>query len=196
MTFFHFRYRQRLGLLASSSLEPRETDWVREHVAMCSACQAELAELSRLTTTLREDAAIDRPLPISSEALRTRVLARVRSSQAAPARARGLSLSPAMAALGLAGTRPGGGSARHAIPGPGERGLAGPCPASGLRGHRAQRRRVLRAPGEDALPRERRPLPRRGPGHPDSGAGRRGLSGLAEGQRGRRPRRRRRAAPS
>ena len=103
MNLLHFRYRQRLGLLASSSLEPRESDWVREHVAMCSACQAEFAELSKLTTTLREDGAVDRPLPISSEALRTRVLARVRSSQAAPVRARGLSLSPAMAALGLVG---------------------------------------------------------------------------------------------
>jgi len=100
MTLFHFRYRRRLGLLASSSLDPHEMDWIRKHLAECSSCQAEFAELSRLASTLRADAALDRPLPVSSEALRTRVLARIRT---APEPAPAWTLSPAMAALGLVG---------------------------------------------------------------------------------------------
>jgi len=103
MTLFHFRYRQRLGLLVSSSLDAHEADLVRKHVAGCSSCQAELAELSRLAAALRTDAALDRPLPVSSEALRTRVLARIRTSSPGPAPRRTWSLAPAMAALGLVG---------------------------------------------------------------------------------------------
>jgi anti-sigma factor RsiW len=101
MTLFHFRYRQRLGLLASSSLDPAEAEGVRKHVAGCPSCQAEFAELSRLASALRADAALDRPLPISSEALRTRVFARLKTSP--PARRQAWSLAPAMAALGLVG---------------------------------------------------------------------------------------------
>jgi hypothetical protein len=103
MNLLHFRYRQRLGLLASSSLDEGETGWMRRHVADCVPCQTELAELSRLATALCADADFDRPLPISSEALRTRVLARIRagSPQAAPRPAWGL--ASAMAALGLVG---------------------------------------------------------------------------------------------
>lgn len=102
MTLFHFRYRRRLGLLASSSLDPREAEGISKHVADCASCQAELAELSRLAATLRSDAALDRPLPISSEALRTRVLARLRA-RPEPARRPSWSLAPAMSALGLVG---------------------------------------------------------------------------------------------
>lgn len=103
MTLFHFRYRRRLGLLASSSLDPREAEGISKHAADCASCQAELAELSRLAATLRSDAALDRPLPISSEALRTRVLARIRTSSPAAAPRRAWSLAPATAALGLVG---------------------------------------------------------------------------------------------
>jgi hypothetical protein len=103
MTFLHFRYRDRLGLLASHALEPLEANSVLKHVADCASCRSELAELSALATTLVEDAALDRPLPISSDALRTRVLARIHegSHQTAPARA--WSHASAMAALGLVG---------------------------------------------------------------------------------------------
>jgi hypothetical protein len=103
VTLLHFRYRSRLGLLASSALDRRETEWVGGHVADCVSCQAELASLSRLTESLRADAAIDRPLPVSSEALRTRVLARIRAAgpQAAPAPS--LALFPVLSALGLVG---------------------------------------------------------------------------------------------
>lgn len=102
MTLFHFRYRRRLGLLASSSLDSREAEGISKHVADCASCEAELAELSRLAATLRSDAALDRPLPISSEALRTRVLARLRA-QPEPTRRPSWSLAPAMSALGLVG---------------------------------------------------------------------------------------------
>lgn len=102
MTFLHFRYRQRLGLLALSSLDAHEADGVLKHVADCASCQAEFAELSKLASALRADAALDRPLPISSGALRTRVLARLRTSSPESA-ARASRLAPAMGALGLVG---------------------------------------------------------------------------------------------
>ncbi len=103
MTLFHFRYRRRLGLLASASLAESETGWMRKHVADCASCQAELAGLSRLTALLRADADQDRALPISSEALRTRVLARIRSGSPESAPGRAWSQAPSMAALGLVG---------------------------------------------------------------------------------------------
>lgn len=103
MTFLHFRYRRRLGLLASRSLDPHEAEGISRHVSDCASCQAELAEFSRLASALRADAALDRPLPISSEALRTRVLARIRTASPKPAPRQAWSLAPAMAAFGLVG---------------------------------------------------------------------------------------------
>ena len=103
MTFLHYRYRQRLGLLASSSLDPRETEWVRSHVADCASCQGELEQLSSLASSLRADASLERPLPISSEALRTRVLARIRTSAEEPAPRTGWSLTPSLAAVSFIG---------------------------------------------------------------------------------------------
>lgn len=103
MTLFHFRYRERLGLLASSSLDSQEADRVRKHAGECPSCRAELAELSKLASALQADAALDRPLPITSEALRTRVLARIRTASPEPAPLRAWSAAPVMAALGLVG---------------------------------------------------------------------------------------------
>ncbi len=84
MTFLHFRYRARLGLLAAQALEGREAESVRAHVRSCGSCRAEFEGLARAEETLRRDAASDRALPIPSEALRTRVLARIRA-EARPA---------------------------------------------------------------------------------------------------------------
>jgi len=105
MTLFHFRYRDRLGLLATSSLEAHEALAVRKHVDGCPSCQAELSGLIALSSRLAAEAALalDRPLPISSEALRTRVFARIRQAEAAPVRGTGFDLSPALLTLGLAG---------------------------------------------------------------------------------------------
>jgi len=103
MTFLHFRYRDRLGLLASSSLDPREAEWMRAHVAQCASCQTELAEFSKLSAALRTEASIDRALPISSEALRTRVFARIRTSSSEPVRSAIWRPAPAMSALALVG---------------------------------------------------------------------------------------------
>jgi hypothetical protein len=103
MTFFHFRYRNRLGLLASSSLEAQEALALRKHVDTCPSCRAELSGLTALSSELAADAARNLRLPISSEALRTRVLARIRETEAAPMPAAPFRLSPAYLALGLAG---------------------------------------------------------------------------------------------
>lgn len=103
MTLFHFRYRQRLGLLASSSLDPGEAEGISKHVAECPSCRAELAELSRLHAALQADAALERPLPISSEALRTRVFARLRTPQPQSSGLQAWGLAPALSALGLVG---------------------------------------------------------------------------------------------
>lgn len=79
MTLLHFRYRDRLGLLASSLLPPSEAEWVLKHASSCDSCRMELDDLRRTVASLARDGALDRPLPISSEALRTRVLARIRA---------------------------------------------------------------------------------------------------------------------
>jgi hypothetical protein len=102
MTFFHFRYRDRLGLLAASALDPREADAVLEHAADCESCRVELAMLREVTAGLAKDSAIDRPLPISSDALLTRVLARIgqEASTDAPPRWR---LAPVLGTFGLVG---------------------------------------------------------------------------------------------
>jgi hypothetical protein len=62
-----------------------------------------LAELSRLASSLAADAALDRPLPISSEALRTRVLARIRTSSPSRTSLPAWNLSPALTAVALVG---------------------------------------------------------------------------------------------
>ncbi|MEO8500628.1 MAG: zf-HC2 domain-containing protein [Vicinamibacteria bacterium] len=103
MTLLHFRYRQRLSLLASGSLDPREAEWVRGHVAECASCHSEFAELSTVASMLRGDADLERPLPISSEALRTRVFARLRTAEREAAPRVEWSLAPALSALGLVG---------------------------------------------------------------------------------------------
>ena len=79
MNLFHFRYRGRLGLLAANALDPAETARVREHAASCAACGEELRHLGRALSLLDADASVDRPLPISTGALLTRVRARIQS---------------------------------------------------------------------------------------------------------------------
>ena len=79
MTFLHFRFRDRLGLLAADALEPVEAETVRKHASTCVSCGLELGDLERAHKRLIEDAAIERPLPISSDALRTRVFAQIRA---------------------------------------------------------------------------------------------------------------------
>ena len=86
MNLGHFLYRDRVGLLAAGVLDPVEAARVSGHVANCHSCLLELEALKRTTEALRVDAALDRPLPISSEALRTRVFARIHEKpQSAPA---------------------------------------------------------------------------------------------------------------
>lgn len=101
MTFLHYRYRNRLGLLAASALPQGEADSLLRHTLNCASCREELSALTAAATLLRDDAATDRPLPISSEALRTRVLARIRSEAIRPAARRSLWLSPATGLAGL-----------------------------------------------------------------------------------------------
>ncbi len=85
MNLGHFLYRDRLGLLAAGVLDAAESATVSGHVANCDSCRLELEVLKRTTEALRVDAALDRPLPISSEALRTRVFARIHEKpQSAP----------------------------------------------------------------------------------------------------------------
>jgi hypothetical protein len=102
MTLLHFRYRSRLGLLAASALPDREAERVRVHLGACPSCRGEFEGLKRAEDALRDDAARDRPLPISSEAMRTRVMARIRTA-AAPARSAAWNPALALAALGLVG---------------------------------------------------------------------------------------------
>jgi hypothetical protein len=103
MTLLHFRYQSRLGLLAASVLEAHEAQWVLKHTESCGSCRTQLLELKRTVETLAADAALDRPLPIPSAALRTRVLARVHAEAARPAHRPAWTLTSLMAAVSLAG---------------------------------------------------------------------------------------------
>ncbi len=103
MNLGHLIYRDRVGLLAAGVLDPVEAAKVSGHVANCPTCRLELDVLKRTAEALRADAAFERPLPISSEALRTRVLARIHASpQSAPA-APAFSFATAFSAAALVG---------------------------------------------------------------------------------------------
>lgn len=101
MNLLHFRYRDQLGLLAEGVLSPDQAREVTAHVEDCATCRAELDGLRAVKAALAADASLDRALPISSDALRTRVLAQIRAEATAPARPRAWSLSPVFGALGI-----------------------------------------------------------------------------------------------
>lgn len=103
MTLFHFRYQSRLGLLAASALEVHEAENVLRHTETCGSCRTELLALKRTTQVLAAEAALDRPLPISSAALKTRVLAQVRAEAARPAPRPAWDLTSLMAVVSLVG---------------------------------------------------------------------------------------------
>lgn len=101
MTFLHFRYKERLGLLASQSLSFAEAEEMKQHLATCDSCRDELAELAHVSSLLKADAVAERPLPISSDALRTRVLARIRTAPQARAPRPVWGFAPAFTSIGL-----------------------------------------------------------------------------------------------
>lgn len=103
MTWFHFRFRNRLGLLAAEALAPAEADGVRAHLRACASCRSDFDGLERATRALREDAGLDRPLPISSDALRTRVLARIHAESRPLPASPGWGFASGLAAAGLVG---------------------------------------------------------------------------------------------
>lgn len=103
MNLFHFRYRNRLGLLAASALPRAEAEWVMKHVADCDPCAGELRDLEQTTRALAREGAFDRPLPISSEALRTRVFAQIRAEARPRSLKSGWSVQTAVSAMGLVG---------------------------------------------------------------------------------------------
>lgn len=103
MNLGHFLYRDRLGLLAAGVLDSAEAGRVSGHVANCAACRLELEALKRTTEALRADAALERPLPISSEALRTRVLARIHAAPVSAPAGPAFSFTTAFSAAALVG---------------------------------------------------------------------------------------------
>jgi len=103
MTFLHFRFTRRLGLLAAGVLNPTEASFVRSHIESCPSCRTELQGLERADAALRADAAIGRALPISSEALQTRVFARLREAPSSRPVVPAWSLASSLSAAGLIG---------------------------------------------------------------------------------------------
>ena len=103
MTLLHFRFKNRLGLLAAEALAPAEAESMRAHLGACPSCQADFEGLTRTTDALRKDAALDRPLPISSGALRTRVLARIHAEALPLPASPGWGFASGLAAAGLVG---------------------------------------------------------------------------------------------
>lgn len=103
MNLSHFLYRDRVGLLAAGVLDPVEAAKVSGHALNCPTCRLELDVLKRTAEVLRADAAFERPLPISSEALRTRVLARIHASPRSAPAAPAFSFATAFSAAALVG---------------------------------------------------------------------------------------------
>jgi len=97
----HYLHSGRLGLLAAGALSPAEADAVRTHASRCPSCGLELGDLERAHKRLLEDAAIERPLPISSEALRTRVFAQIRAEGRSRVAPRAWGITQLAAAFGL-----------------------------------------------------------------------------------------------
>ncbi len=103
MNFPHFLHRRRLGLLAAGVLDSPEKARVAEHAAACASCRTELTALETVSALLQADAAIDRSLPISSEALQTRVFARLRSNPKPAPTAPAFGFAAALSAAALVG---------------------------------------------------------------------------------------------
>jgi hypothetical protein len=99
----HFLHRGKLGLAAAGALSAAENETVRTHASTCGICGPEFEEMQLAHRRLLEDAAIERPLPISSAALRTRVLAKIREEGRRPQAARGWTPVHVMGALALVG---------------------------------------------------------------------------------------------
>lgn len=81
----HGRWRRRVALLAADALPPGEREGAAAHVRGCARCADTLAGLRRVSAVLAEDPVRSASLPVSLQALETRVLARLRESGPAPA---------------------------------------------------------------------------------------------------------------
>lgn len=73
----HLRWRRRLSLLASGALEGPEREAVLAHVERCSGCRTELESLRGLLALVAADSVRQTEPPVSVDALRARVLARL-----------------------------------------------------------------------------------------------------------------------
>lgn len=79
----HRRWRRQAALLAAGALAGEERARAQAHVRGCAACTALVAELAQVRATLDADPLAATPLPISFEALDTRVRARLREEEPA-----------------------------------------------------------------------------------------------------------------
>jgi hypothetical protein len=79
----HRRWRRQAALLAAGALAGEERARAQAHVRGCAACSALLAELGQVRAVLEADPLAAAPLPISLEALETRVRARLREPEPA-----------------------------------------------------------------------------------------------------------------
>jgi hypothetical protein len=98
MSWLHYRWRRRLGLLASGVLEGEEEAGTQAHVDACPACARELAELRAVVETLARDPAREAEPAIPLGALRARVLARLDAPASSPAAPRRVLLASTFAA--------------------------------------------------------------------------------------------------
>lgn len=77
MTLFHERWRRRVSLLAAGALEPHEEPGVQAHLQSCDACRADYERSLAALDVLGRDPARSAEMPLSIEALKTRVQARL-----------------------------------------------------------------------------------------------------------------------
>lgn len=80
----HGRWRERTALLAYGALTESERAAAEAHVQACPRCARELEELTRVRALIDAERMPEMPLPVG--ALEARVLARLRETDAAPAR--------------------------------------------------------------------------------------------------------------
>lgn len=81
----HGRWRRRVALLAAEALEGAPRAAAEAHAASCARCTEALAALRALRRDLASDPVHEAPLPVSFEALETRVRARLREPPRASA---------------------------------------------------------------------------------------------------------------
>jgi hypothetical protein len=81
VSLLHFRHRRRLALLATGALVGAEGDEALRHASSCADCARELEEMRGVLARIALDPVRSAEMPIRTEALKVRVLARLEEAE-------------------------------------------------------------------------------------------------------------------